>query len=76
MMELKSALIHRISEINDTKFLEAIKTILDEKAEDSSFELTEEQKKEIEESREEIRNGFFVTGSEMDSEVQKWLNAK
>ena len=27
MLELKSILIHRISEINDIRFLEAIKTI-------------------------------------------------
>ena len=54
MMELKSILIHRISEINDIRFLEAIKTILDEKAEDSTLVLTDGQKKEILDSQKEI----------------------
>ncbi len=54
-MELKSILVHRISEINDVRFLEAIKTILDEKVEDSILELTDDQKKEIAESKKQIQ---------------------
>lgn len=76
MMELKSILVHRISEINDIRFLEAIKTILDEKAEDSTFELTNDQKKEIAESKEEIQQGLFVNEKDFDSEIQGWLDAK
>lgn len=76
MMELKSMLIHRISEINDIRFLEAIKTILDEKAEDSTLELTEDQKKEIAASRKEILQGLFIKDSDLDSDIQEWLNAK
>ena len=76
MMELKSMLIHRISEINDVRFLEAIKTILDEKAEDSSIVLTEEQKQEIIESKKEIAQGFFIHNEDLDIEIQGWLSAK
>ena len=66
MLELKSILIHRISEINDIRFLEAIKTILDEKAEDSVIVLTEEQKQEIIQSRKEINEGLFISNEELD----------
>lgn len=76
MMELKSMLIHRISEINDVRFLEAIKTILDEKAEDSSIVLTEEQKQEIIESKKEIVQGLFIHNEDLDIEIQGWLRAK
>lgn len=38
MIELKSILVHRISEINDIRFLEAIKTILDENDLDSDIQ--------------------------------------
>ena len=76
MMELKSILVHRISEINDVRFLEAIKTILDEKAEDSILELTDDQKKEIAESKKQIQEGLFTKESDLDSEVQGWLDAK
>ena len=76
MLELKSILIHRISEINDIRFLEAIKTILDEKAEDIVLVLTEEQKQEIIQSKNEIENGLFVKNEELDKEIQAWLSAE
>ncbi len=76
MMELKSILVHRISEINDVRFLEAIKTILDEKAEDSALELTDDQKKEIAESKKEILQGLFIDENELDRDIKGWLNAK
>ncbi len=76
MMELKSILVHRISEINDVRFLEAIKTILDEKAEDSALELTDDQKKEIAESKKEILQGLFIDEDELDRDIQGWLNEK
>ena len=76
MMELKSILVHRISEINDVRFLEAIKTILEEKAEDSALELTDDQKKEIAESKKEILQGLFIDENELDRDIQGWLNAK
>lgn len=76
MLELKSNLIRRISEINDVRFLEAIKTILDEKTEDSILELTKEQKKEILESQDEIQEGLFLYNNDLDQEIQGWLSAK
>ena len=76
MMELKSILVHRISEINDIRFLEAIKTILDEKAEDSTLELTDDQRKEIAESKKEILQGLFIDDNDLDSDIQGWLSAK
>jgi hypothetical protein len=76
MLELKNILIRRISEINDVRFLEAIKTILDEKAEDAIQELTKEQKKEIQESQAEIQEGLFLYNNDLDQEIQGWLNAK
>jgi hypothetical protein len=76
MMELKSILVHRISEINDVRFLEAIKTILDEKAEDSAIELTDDQQKEIAESKKEILQGLFIDENELDRDIQGWLIEK
>jgi hypothetical protein len=76
MLELKSILIHRISEINDIRFLEAIKTILDKKAEDSVIVLTDEQKQEIIQSRKEIKEGLFISNEELDKEIQAWLKAE
>ena len=76
MLELKSILIHRISEINDIRFLEAIKTILDGKAEDSVIVLTDEQKQEIIQSRKEIKEDLFISNEELDKEIQAGLKAE
>ena len=76
MLELKSILINRISEINDIRFLEAIRTILDEKVEDSALETTDEQRKEISESRSQIKEGLFLYNNDLDKEIQGWLDAR
>ena len=76
MLELKNILFHRISEINDIRFLEAIKTILDEKAEDKIQKLTKDQKREIRKSQEEVKSGLFISNDDLDNEIQVWLSAK
>ena len=76
MLELKNILIHRISEINDVRFLKAIKTILDEKAEDTILVLTDDQKQEIIDSQNEVKQGLIFTHDDLDKNIQGWLNAK
>ena len=73
-IELKKLLIHRITEIDDESFLNAIKTILDSKAQ--VLKLTNEQKDEISESREEFELGLYIEQVELDKEFDKWLNVK
>ena len=53
-IELKTLLIHKISEINDISFLKALKTILDSKTDTEIIQLTQEQLDEIIASRKEI----------------------
>ena len=75
-LELKKLLMHRIAEINDVSFLNAIRTILDSKAQNKVISLTEEQRFEIIESKKEIEKGFYFDQLELDKEIGKWLNAK
>ena len=75
-IELKKALIHRISEINDVSFLEVIKTILDTKTETEILMLSPEQRNEIIESKKEIEQGLFIGHEILDSEVSQWLSAR
>jgi hypothetical protein len=75
-IELKNLLIHRISEITDVRFLEALKTILDSKSESNVLPLTREQKDEIIASQKEISSGMFVDQNDIEGEVAAWLNAK
>lgn len=75
-IELKKLLIHRIAEINDVSFLNAIKTILDTKSQSQTIILTSEQLNEIQESRKEIEQGLFIEQVELDKEFNKWLSAR
>ncbi len=75
-IELQNLLIHRISEINDVSFLEAIKTILDSKSEAAVLPLTVEQRNEILASKKEIEQGLSIENTVLDDEIAGWLKAK
>jgi len=75
-IELKSLLIHRISEINDVSFLKALKIILDSKTDTGVIQLTPDQIDDIIESKKEIEKGLFIENSVLDKEVRLWLSAR
>jgi hypothetical protein len=75
-IQLKTLLIHRISEINDVTFLKALKTILDTKTETGVIQLTQEQLDDIIASKKEIEQGLFIENNALDKEVKQWLNVK
>ncbi len=75
-IELKSLLIHRISEINDVSFLKALKIILDSKTDTGVIQLTPDQLDDIIESKKEIEKGLFIENSVLDKEVRLWLSAR
>ena len=68
--------IQRISEIQDKSFLEAIKTILDTKAESKTLHLTPEITKEIMASKKEIVRGLIIENTLLEKEVGEWLDEK
>ncbi len=74
--ELKTLIIHQLSEINDASFLKALKTILDSKTETGVIQLTPDQLEDIIESKKQIQQGMFIEQSLLDKEVKQWLNAK
>jgi hypothetical protein len=75
-IELKRLLVHRIAEIDDELFLDAIKTILDSKIKTRTLTLTSLQKKEIFESKKEVDKGLFLEQVDLDNEFEKWLSTK
>ncbi len=75
-IELKKILIHRIAEIEDESFLNAIKTILDSKSQSKYISLSHDQKKEIAESKNQIEQGLLIEQDELNNEFDKWLNAE
>lgn len=76
VLELKHLLISRIAEIDDIQFLKAIKTILDTKTESQILNLSADQIKEIEVSREDIRAGRFIEQADLVTEITEWLKER
>ena len=75
-IELKKQLIHRISEIEDTNFLKALKTILDSKVNAGVLNTTAEQKDEVLASRKDVEKGLVIDNVLLDKEIKAWLNAR
>jgi hypothetical protein len=73
---LKQELIQRISGIEDIDFLNAIKTILDYKKNETFIELTDVQEKELLFASNEGKKGNVISQSEMDQKVEEWLREK
>jgi hypothetical protein len=81
-IELKKLLISKISKIDDEVFLSAINTILDSKSksieshnQDSEkiIILSEQQKKEIQNSQKEYLEGNYFDNDSVNEEMERWL---
>ncbi len=81
-IELKILLISKIAGIDDEVFLSAINTILDSKSKSiesnnpdlqKTIILTEQQKKEIQNSQKEYSEGNYFDNDSVNEEMEKWL---
>ncbi|MCK4921242.1 MAG: hypothetical protein KAS71_09355 [Bacteroidales bacterium] len=75
-VELKNILIHKIAGINDKSFLNAIKTIIESKAETSVYKTIPEQRKKIIIGKEQIAKGEYFTNEQVEEDIDKWLLEK
>lgn len=81
-IELKEILKSKIDNIDDEAFLSAINTILDSKSKGrKSYNqdlqkiiiLSEQQKKEIQDSQKEYLAGNFIENDVLNEEMERWL---
>ena len=75
-IELKNFLHHRITDLNDKSFLNAIKTFIETNSESATYKTTAEQRKKIQEGREQIIKGECFTNEQVEMEMDKWLEEK
>jgi len=73
-LELKNILIHKISSINDKSFLNAIRTIIDTKTENTIYQTSPIQKAKIDEGIDQIEKGMLFSNEQIESETDKWLS--
>lgn len=71
--ELKINLINQITYLKDKAGLEEIMQLIQFQSEEGIFETTVEDKKAIQEARNQIVNGDFSTNDELQKEIHQWL---
>jgi hypothetical protein len=74
-LQLRHAIAEYLSQIDDVSFLKAIKIIIEEKANTKIYNLSEDQKLRVEQSREQYKKGQTVSHEELNKDVDQWLNA-
>ena len=74
--KIRNGLIDKIISIRDKDFLEALDKFIPSRASESDIvKLTEEQKKMLQMSEEDIKNGRLISQEKMDKRNLEWLNA-
>jgi hypothetical protein len=71
---LKEYLVSKINLLNDEAILEKIKKIVDKK--EKVYSLSKHQINLLNEAREDIKNGNFISDEEMNSKVEAWAKRK
>ena len=71
--ELKLDLINKISGITEIEKLEEIMQLLKFQADQPLYVLNEEEKLAIQEARDQINKGDFVTNETFKNEIKEWL---
>lgn len=73
---IRNGLINKILSIKNKAFLEALDTLITSSASESEMvELTDEQKKMLEMSEQDIKSGKLISQEAMDKRNLEWLNA-
>lgn len=72
--ELRNKLIDKIKQIDDDEILKEIYRMIEEANSDEEiFHLSEDHIKAIEEAKSQIKKGEFLTNSQVNEEIGKWL---
>ncbi len=75
-IELKEKLINSINKTDNEELLHEVYRLLEIENEDIEvYKLSDEQRKAISISQQQIKNGEFVTNQEADNEIEEWLKS-
>jgi hypothetical protein len=73
-VELRKRLIEQIQKTENDQLLEEVYRLLDMEVEETEvYVLSNAQKDAIEESRQEIRQGKYLTDDQSNKEIDEWL---
>lgn len=73
-IELRKRLIDKIQKTDNENLLEEAYRLLERETQDIEiYKLTDEQRKAINEARQQIKNGEFLTDDQGNKEIDEWL---
>lgn len=73
-IELRKRLIDKIQKTDNENLLEEAYRLLELETQDIEiYKLTDEQRKAINEARQQIKNGEFLTDDQANKEIDEWL---
>lgn len=70
----KTRLIDRINSINNRDILDEVNRLLEVNIDESVYQTTEEQKKEVETARKQISAEQGIPSDVADKEIDEWLS--
>lgn len=74
-IELRKRLIDKIQKTDNKDLLQEAYRLLELETEDIEvYKLSEDQKKAVNEARQQIKEGQFLTNDQADKEIDEWLN--
>ena len=75
-LELRHIINEHLSHIDDVSFLNAIKIIIESKASDGIYKLSDYQKDRINMAREQLKKGQTISNDDIQEEIDQWLSSK
>jgi len=75
-IELRHYIIEKLAHIDDDSFLKAIKILVESKANEGVYKLSDFQKKRIDSGREQLKKGQSISNDVLQKEVDQWLSTK
>ncbi len=75
-VELRHIISEHLSHIEDTSFLNAIKTIIESKVSEGEYKLSDHQKKRVDLARNELKLKMTTSHNDLQKEIDQWLNTK
>jgi hypothetical protein len=71
---LKDKLINKLKEINDPAILEEVSNLFELQEPETVYHTNDQQKKAIEEARQQIKNKQTLTDEQASKDIDEWLN--
>jgi len=71
---LKEKLIDKIRQTEDEGLLEEISNLMQLQEPDTIYALNTDQKKAVQEAKDQIKNNEFLSNEQADKDIDEWLN--